>query len=225
MSGGDLRSSSSTRKDATRSEWISAAEAAEIVGVDRGQMYRLMAKDRIPTYGDPHSYNQIRRRDAEELRDLGERIPLSEAARILRHPIQFVRELAAAGEIRFWPGSLRPVFRSEIEQFAASLPPVSSSRPARNSRLSTGAVAERLGLSRSRVYGLARQGLLPAVQDKAGRYWVDEHHLGLYLRAKQAEAEAETLLPPSYGSSRAESGPFAPARPRRGRATSRRSAG
>lgn len=153
----------------------------------------MMAKGRIPTYGDPHSFNQIRRRDAEELRDLGERIPLSEAARILKRPSHAVRELAAAGKIRFWSGSLRPVFRREIEQCAAALPAASNRFPVTDGRLSTGAAAERLNLSRSRVYGLARQGLLPAVRDAAGRYWIDEHHLDMYLRAKRAEADAEAL--------------------------------
>jgi hypothetical protein len=193
MSEGDVGSRSPRPSDASAVEWISAAEAAEIVGVDRGQMYRLMAKRRIPTYGDPHSFNQIRRRDAEELRDLGERIPLSEAARMLRRSTQFVRELATAGKIRFWRGSLRPVFRSEIEQYAATLPPAVSRFPITDGRLSTGAAAERLDLSRSRVYGLARQGLLPAVRDESGRYWIDEHHLEMYLRAKRAEAAAEAL--------------------------------
>lgn len=152
-----------------------------------------MAKGRIPTYGEPHSYNQIRGRDAEELRDRGERIPLSEAARILKRPIQFGRELVAAGELYSWPGALRPVFRDEVERYADRLPPGARGLPARSGRLSTSSAAERIGLSRSRVYGLARDGLLPAVQDKAGRYWIDEHHLDMYLRAKEAEAAAESL--------------------------------
>ena len=152
-----------------------------------------MAKGRIPTYGEPHSYNQIRRSDAEELRDCGERIPLSDAARILQRPLQFVRDLVDAGELHSWAGSLRPVFRNEVERYAATLPPTSRGLPTRAGRLSTGAVAERLGLSRSRVYGMARDGLLHAVRDQAGRYWIDEHHLDMYLRAKQAEAAAEAL--------------------------------
>lgn len=193
MSEGEFGSRSPRPLGASADEWISAGEAAEIVGVDRGQMYRLMTKGRIPTYGTPHSSNKIRRRDAEELRDLGERIPLSEAARILKQPAQFVRDLAGAGKIRFWSGSLRPVFRSEIEQCAAALPAVSNRFPVADGRLSTGAAAERLELSRSRVYGLARQGLLPAVRDAVGRYWIDQHHLEMYLRAKRAEAEAEAL--------------------------------
>lgn len=170
-------------------ELISARVAAEIVGVDRPTMYRLMAKGRIPTSGGPHAVNQIRRRDAEELRDRGEPIALSEAARILKRPIGFVRDLVARGELSSWEGSRRPVFRGEVERYAADLP--DTVWPTWEGRLSTGAVAERLNRSRMTVYRLARAGLLPAVQDSAGRLWIDEHHLDMYLRARQFEAEAD----------------------------------
>lgn len=170
-------------------ERISAQAAAEIVGVDRPTMYRLMANGRIPTYGGPHSFNQVRRRDAEELRDRGEPIPMSEAARILKRPVRLVQELVNSGKLNSWPGARRPVFRAEVERYATTLPP--KDWPTSEGRLSTGAVAERLGLSRSRVYGLARDGLLPAVRDVSGRFWIDPHHLDMYVRSKRLEAEAE----------------------------------
>jgi predicted HTH domain antitoxin len=81
----------------TADDRISAAAAAEILGIDRDKVYRLMAKRRLPTYGGPHSYNQLRRSDIEQWRDRGEPIALTEAAKILRRSTDAVRELVQRG--------------------------------------------------------------------------------------------------------------------------------
>ncbi|MFD7161105.1 hypothetical protein ACFV9C_41430 [Kribbella sp. NPDC059898] len=188
MPGCDTPGRSPARDD-QRDERISAQTAAEILGTDRATVYRLMAKRRLPTYGKSHTFDQLRRGDVEELRNRGERIPLAEAAEILGRSVRQVRELITAGKLDAWSGSRRPVFRADVQRLAETMPP--SNWPPWEGRLSTGAVAERLGKSRSRIYGLARDGLLPAIRDAAGRYWVDPHHLEMYVRAKRLEAEAE----------------------------------
>jgi hypothetical protein len=141
---------------------ISAAEAAEILGLDRGAVYRLMAKGRLPTHGGPHSYNQLRRGDVVEYRDRGERIALAEAARILRRSIDGVRELVRQGELVSIANSRRPVFRNDVEQYAAANPPPARTPPAgRDGQVGTPQAARILGISPSNTRRLAAEGKIP----------------------------------------------------------------
>jgi hypothetical protein len=175
-------------------ERISAATAAEILGIDRDKMYRLMAKGRIRTHGEPHTFNQLRRGDVEELCDLGEPIPLTEAARILRCSANDVRRLIDAGELRAVAKSKRPVFRHDVERYAENHPPQAgppSPPPGREGQIRTPEAAKILGRSSSGTRSLAAAGKIPAEQDEDGIYWYVPERLQLVLRARAAAAAVE----------------------------------
>jgi hypothetical protein len=148
-----------------------------------------MAKGRLTVHGGPHSYNQIRRRDAEELRDRGEPIPLSEAARILQRSTAYVRSLIDSGQLHFVENSTRPVFRAEVEQYAQDyprrwLPGLIGT----DGRVSTIVAAKILGLSRQRTRELAQAEQLPALRDDKGRWWFRVDQVERAKRARDAMA-------------------------------------
>ncbi|TCN32158.1 helix-turn-helix protein [Kribbella orskensis] len=195
--GADVPNSDATVA-AGNNDRISAAEAAVILGIDREKVYRLMDKGRIPTYGDPHSFNRIRRIDAEQLRDRGEPIPLSEAARLLRRPVGVVRDLVANGELHSIARSKRPVFRREVEQYAAQHPRPQEAAvppPGREGQVRTPAAARILDMSQSNTRRLAAEGLLPADRDDAGNYWYRLEHLELAQAAAAAHERGELPAP------------------------------
>jgi hypothetical protein len=178
-------------------ERISAAAAAEILGVDPTKVYRLMSKGRLKTFGEPHSFNRLRRGDVEEYRDRGEPISLRQAARILRRPTDFVRELIASGELFSITGSFHPVFQRDVERYAEQhpRPPVPSRPPpsGREGQIRTPAAARLLNMSNSNTRRLAAEGLIPADQDETGTYWYRPELLEMMLRSRAKTAEYDAI--------------------------------
>ncbi|TCC48076.1 DNA-binding protein [Kribbella pittospori] len=168
-------------------EWISAEQAAAVLGVSESTVHRMARRGLIER---GPGYRKYHRPALEALRGRGEPIPLGVAARILRRPATEVRALLAAGELSHSANATFPVFRREVEQYAEAHPPPvpSSARPAQvNAKQAAGL----LGLPRRTVLRLAREGRLPCERDSRGRYWFRPDHFALYLRAREAEQQQD----------------------------------
>ncbi|MEV5967210.1 helix-turn-helix domain-containing protein [Kribbella sp. NPDC051952] len=181
-------------------EWISAAEAARILGVGRRTVFRML--DRGELHRDKH-YRMLRRSAVEAVRDGGEIVSLSEAARILARPLHHVRVLVANGELSSVPNPKWPVFRQDVERYAGGHPaPEDRTPPDRIGQLGTAGAGSVLNVSIDQVRRLARTGLVPADQDAKGRYWFRPDHLEMYQRSRAAEETVEhfgPLPPPGRG--------------------------
>jgi hypothetical protein len=164
---------------------ISAAQAAEVLGKPVTYVYRLTALGRLRTHGGRNSYRQLRLSDVERFRDLGDTIPLKEAARILRCSTDDVRKLVADGKLTGVHRSRRPVYLLEVQNLATELgvPRRQRGRPRRNP-LPAGytdlrGAAKILDISLSTTRRLATQERIPAEQDASG-YWqfsIEKLHL------------------------------------------------
>lgn len=166
-------------------EWISAEEAAAVLGVSESTIHRMARRGLIER---GTGYRRYHRPSLAALRGRGEPISLGVAAQILGRPVTEVRALLAAGELGPCVNATFPVYRREVERYAEAHPPpvVSTVRPG---QVNAEKAAELLGLPRRTVQRFAREGRLPCERDSRGRYWFRPDHLALYLRAREAEQE------------------------------------
>lgn len=201
---------------------ISAAQAAVVLGKPVTYVYRLMSLGQLPTYGGPHSFRQLRLSDVERHRDLGESIPLKEAARLLRYSTDEVRELIADGKLTGVHRSRRPVYLLEVQNLAAELgvPDPKRGRP-RPDPMPAGytdlqGAAKVLGVSVSTARRLASQERIPAERDAAGYGQFSVEKLHLVRRAWVAADSYERSWPSARSRADPRSRrPDTAARPRR----------
>ncbi|GAA1616397.1 hypothetical protein GCM10009789_82980 [Kribbella sancticallisti] len=171
---------------------ISPAQAAVVLGKPVAYVYRLMRLGRLPTAGVSHSSWQLRLSDVEHHRDLGDPIPLKEAARLLRCSTGDVRKLVADGKLTGVQGSRRPVYLREVQQLAAAwgVPERKRGRP-RPDPMPAGytdlrGAAELLRVSVGTARRLAAKERIPAERDAAGYWQFSIEKLHLVRRARLA---------------------------------------
>jgi excisionase family DNA binding protein len=166
-------------------EWISAEQAAALLGVSESTVHRMARRGLIERGA---GYRRYHRPALERLRERGEPISLSAGSRILGRPVTEVRRLLAGGELVASASATFPIYRRDVEQYAEAHPPPDASS-ARPGQVNAEQAAELLGVPRRTVQRFARDGRLPCERDARGRYWFRPDLLALYLRAREAEQE------------------------------------
>ncbi|TCC35253.1 DNA-binding protein [Kribbella capetownensis] len=149
--------------DLHQDEWVSAKEAAEILGVGESTVHRMAHRGLIQRGS---GYRRYHRPALEALRDRGEAISIGEAARILGRPSAAVRDLIAADELPPSSNATFPLFRRDVESYAESHPPPDE----RAGQLNAKSAARVLDCSVSTVLRLARSDRVPCDRDTRGRY-------------------------------------------------------
>ncbi|WP_406046988.1 helix-turn-helix domain-containing protein [Kribbella sp. NBC_00889] len=105
--------------DLRADEWVSAQEAARVLGVSESTVHR-MARRGLLQRGS--GYRRYHRAALEALADRGAAISIGEAAGIIGRSRTAVRDLIAAGEVRSSSNATFPVFRRDVERYAESHP-------------------------------------------------------------------------------------------------------
>jgi hypothetical protein len=172
---------------------ISVAQAAQILGKTRAQVYRMVKLGRLRRRGEPNKFRGLLLSDVLQCRDRGEPIEVADAAKVLGGTASDVRRLIAEGKLTLVPGSQRLLYETDVRELSRTW-----TRPARakpqpppgpEGHINTATAARLLGVSVSRTRHLASSERIPAHRDSMGRYWYRPGQLELVRRAWQMAEE------------------------------------
>jgi hypothetical protein len=172
---------------------ISVAQAAQILGKTRAQVYRMVKLGRLRRRGEPNKFRGLLLSDVLQCRKRGDPIEVADAAKVLGGTASDVRRLIAEGKLTVVPGSQRLLYETDVRDLSRT-----RIRPARaktrqpvgpEGHVNTAAAARLLGLSVSRTRQLAASERIPADRDGMGRYWYRPGQLELVRRAWQMAEE------------------------------------
>jgi hypothetical protein len=169
---------------------ISVAQAAQILGKTRAQVYRMVHLGRLRRRGEPNKFRGLLLFDVLQCRERGDPIEVADAAKVLGGAAGDVRRLIAGGKLTLVPGSQRLLYETDVRDLSRTW-----TRPARvkpqqpvgpEGHINTASAARLLGLSVSRTRRLASSDRIPAHRDSMGRYW---YHSGQLARRAWQMAE------------------------------------
>jgi hypothetical protein len=188
---------------------ISIAQGAAALGKTVAQVHRLVKVGRLPRHGPANNGRPLLLSEVEALRDKGEPVPVTVAARILRRSLESVLELVAGGQLPMVPGTKARVYQADVDAIVATAKKVRSAKKAakraRTRRpqvgppgyLNSRQTAEKLGITAIGVTQMAADERIPAVF-KNGRWWFDPERVEMICRARQARKD-RTIRPDSSG--------------------------
>jgi hypothetical protein len=168
---------------------ISIAQAAVVLGKKPAQVHRFIALGRLPRHGPANNGRPLLLSQVEALRDKGEPIPLTAAARELARSLRATLELVTDGHLPLVPGTKSMVYPADVAAITAARAQPPIRRPVGPAGyLNTKQAAERLGLTAIYVTQLAAEEKLPAVfQDR--QWWFDPDRIEMIRRARRARRD------------------------------------
>jgi excisionase family DNA binding protein len=172
---------------------ISVAQAAQILGKTRAQVYRMVNLGRLRRRGEPNKFRGLLLSDVLQCRERGDPIEVADAAKVLGCTASDVRRLVAEGKLMLVPGSQRLLYRTDVHKLSRTWIRPARAKPQQpdgpKGHINTAAAARLLGLSVSRTRHLAASERIPASRDSMGRYWYHPGQLELVRRAWQTAEE------------------------------------
>jgi hypothetical protein len=97
---------------------ISVAQAAQILGKTRAQVYGLVTLGRLRRRGEPNKFRGLLLSDVLQCRDRGDLMKVTDAAKLLGGTANDVRRLIAEGKLTLVPGSQRLVYETDVRELS-----------------------------------------------------------------------------------------------------------